>query len=89
MLLHKTFLMIIFCSLSEVAYSRVAEVIKKLAHIAPNHRWLLKEELEDAARRLTNPAMSELGYLGNAETITLSTSSMVGAAIYNALPALQ
>ncbi|KAL2630710.1 hypothetical protein R1flu_015396 [Riccia fluitans] len=74
--------------LSDTAYSRVAEVLKKLANAAPPHRKLFVTELADAARRLGSPAVSELTSLGDADTVVVSTTSMAGAAILRVLQAL-
>ncbi|KAL3688671.1 hypothetical protein R1sor_014980 [Riccia sorocarpa] len=74
--------------LSDTAYSRVAEVLKKLANAAPPHRKLFVTELADAARRLASPAISELTSLGHADTAVVSTTSMAGAAILRVLQAL-
>ncbi|BFI34167.1 E3 ubiquitin-protein ligase HUWE1 [Marchantia polymorpha subsp. ruderalis] len=74
--------------LSDTAYSRVAEVLKKLAIAAPPHRRLFVTELADAARRLGSPAINELTNLGDADTAVVSTTSMAGAAILRVLQAL-
>uniref|UniRef100_A0A7I4AEX4 HECT-type E3 ubiquitin transferase n=1 Tax=Physcomitrium patens TaxID=3218 RepID=A0A7I4AEX4_PHYPA len=74
--------------LSDTAYTRVAEVLKKLATAAPNHRRLFVAELAVAARHLSGPAVEELHRLGDAETVAVSTTSMAGAAILRVLQAL-
>ncbi|XP_024379829.1 E3 ubiquitin-protein ligase UPL1 isoform X3 [Physcomitrium patens] len=74
--------------LSDTAYTRVAEVLKKLATAAPTHRRLFVAELAVAARLLSGPAVDELHRLGNAETVAVSTTSMAGAAILRVLQAL-
>eukprot|EP00250_Pteridium_aquilinum_P016180 c22986_g1_i1 orf=330-11435(+) len=74
--------------LSDSAYTRGAEVLKKLATVAPAHRWLFKEELKNAARLLCGPSISELESLSNTEAKVLNTSSLAGAAILRVLQCL-
>ncbi|KAJ7557451.1 hypothetical protein O6H91_05G127400 [Diphasiastrum complanatum] len=74
--------------LSEMAYTRVAEVLKKLALAAPPHRDLFVVELADAARSLSGSAIQELQCLGDTETVVLTASSVAGAAILRVLQAL-
>ena len=71
-----------------MAYTRVAEVLKKLAIAAPPHRGLFVAELADAAQHLSGPAVEELHSLGDADTVAVSTTSMAGAAILRVLQAL-
>jgi E3 ubiquitin-protein ligase HUWE1 len=74
--------------LSDTAYQRVAEVLKKLATAAPTHRRLFVAELAVAARHLSGPAVDELDRLGDADTVAVSTTSMAGAALLRVLQAL-
>ncbi|MCO5577300.1 hypothetical protein L7F22_031127 [Adiantum nelumboides] len=74
--------------LSDLAYSRVTEVLNKIAELAPTHRRLFIMELADAAKNLSGAAVSELQALGEADSVQLSTASMVGAAILRVLLAL-
>ncbi|MCO5577516.1 hypothetical protein L7F22_031347 [Adiantum nelumboides] len=74
--------------LSDSAYSRVAEVLKKLATIAPAHGWLFKEELKNSGRLLCAPAIRELEILSCTEAKVLSTSSLAGGAILRVLQCL-
>lgn len=76
------------CRLSDTAYTRVAEVLKKLATAAPPHRRLFVAELAEAARYLSGPAVEELHRLGDADTVAVSTTSVAGAAILRVLQAL-
>lgn len=74
--------------LSDTAYNRVAEVLKKLSNVAQVHRWLFISELADAARGLSCSAIAELCCLGDTETMVLSTGSMAGAAVLRVLQCL-
>ncbi|CAM6105472.1 unnamed protein product [Calypogeia fissa] len=74
--------------LSDTAYSRVAEVLKKLAIAAPPHRRLFVAELATAARKLGEPAISELRIIGETAIVPVSPTSMAGAAILRVLQAL-
>ncbi|CAM6099087.1 unnamed protein product [Calypogeia fissa] len=74
--------------LSDTAYSRIAEVLKKLAVAAPPHRQLFISELAETARRLGGPALSELESLGDVDTPVISSTSMAGAAMLLVLQAL-
>ncbi|CAM6112761.1 unnamed protein product [Calypogeia fissa] len=74
--------------LSDTAYSRIAEVLKKLAVAAPPHRQLFISELAETARRLGGPALSELESLGDVDTLVISSTSMAGAAMLRVLQAL-
>ncbi|KAJ7561891.1 hypothetical protein O6H91_03G045900 [Diphasiastrum complanatum] len=74
--------------LSDMAYTRVAEVLKKLALAAPPHRQLFIIELANAARNLSGLAIQELHGLGDTEAVVLSASSVAGAAILRVLQAL-
>lgn len=71
-----------------MAYSRVAEVLKKLAIAASPHRRLFVSELADAARSLSGSAISELQSLGDADNVVVSPTAMAGAAILRVLQAL-
>ncbi|KAH7427928.1 hypothetical protein KP509_10G067500 [Ceratopteris richardii] len=73
---------------SESAYSHVAEVLKKIACIAPSHCWLLKEELENSVRHLCGPAVHELESLSGSATKVLSTNSVAGTAVLRVLQCL-
>lgn len=75
-------------SLSDNAYSLVAEVMKKLVAIAPTHGHLFITELADAVQKLTKSAMDELRMFGEAVKALLSTTSSDGAAILRVLQAL-
>jgi hypothetical protein len=74
--------------LSDTAYTRVAEVLKKLATAVPSHRCLFVGDLADAARILINPAIEELQCLGNGDAAALSSTSMAGAAMLRVLQVL-
>jgi hypothetical protein len=76
------------CRLSDTAYSRVAEVLKKLAIAAPPHRRLFVTELAAAARNLGEPAIRELRSIGDVDSAPVSPTSMAGAAILRVLQAL-
>lgn len=66
----------------------MAEVLKKLATAAPPHRRLFVAELAAAARKLGEPAISELQTIGDTDTVPASPTSMAGAAILRVLQAL-
>lgn len=74
--------------LSDTVYTKVAEVLKKLASIAPAHRRLFISELADSARSLSGAAVDELVTLSEMESLGVSTGSMAGAAILRVLQAL-
>lgn len=75
-------------SLSDNAYTLVAEVMNKLVVIAPTHCQLFITELADAVQKLTKSGMDELHTFGEAIKALLSTSSSDGAAILRVLQAL-
>ncbi|MBA0692176.1 hypothetical protein Goari_009759, partial [Gossypium aridum] len=75
-------------SLSDNAYSLVAEVMKKLVAIAPSHCHLFISELADAVQNLIRSAKVELKLFGEAVKSLLSTTSSDGAAILRVLQAL-
>ena len=64
-----------FLSLSDNAYTLVAEVMKKLVAIAPTHCHLFITELANAVQTLTKSAMVELQMFGEAVKALLSTAS--------------
>eukprot|EP01018_Ginkgo_biloba_P023206 Gb_26785 [translate_table: standard] len=74
--------------LSDKVYSLAAEILKKLASIAPLHRKLFISELAESARGLSAAAACELVTLGNTEMLGLSAGSMAGSAILRVLQAL-
>uniref|UniRef100_A0A5B6ZFI1 HECT-type E3 ubiquitin transferase n=1 Tax=Davidia involucrata TaxID=16924 RepID=A0A5B6ZFI1_DAVIN len=73
--------------LSDNAYTLVAEVLKKLVAIAPNHCNLFITELADSVQNLTKSAVNELHIFGEAEKTLLTTTSD-GAAILRVLQAV-
>lgn len=75
------------CRLSESAYSLVAEVLKKLVAIAPDHCHLFVTELANSVQKLSTSAMTELQMYENTEK-TLITSCSDGTAILRVLQAL-
>lgn len=75
-------------SLSDNAYTLVAEVMKKLVAIVPTHCHLFITELADAVQTLTKSAMVELRVFSEAVKALLSTTSSDGAAILRVLQAL-
>ena len=75
-------------SLSDNAYTLVAEVMKKLVAIAPSHCELFVTELAEAVQKLTSSAMNELRVFGEAMKSLLSTTSTDGASILRVLQAL-
>ncbi|KAH7291322.1 hypothetical protein KP509_29G011900 [Ceratopteris richardii] len=74
--------------LSDLAYTRVTEVLNKIAELVPTHRRLFIAELANAAKNLSDVAVGELQALGAAESVQLTTASTVGAAILRVLLAL-
>ncbi|KAF7830039.1 E3 ubiquitin-protein ligase UPL1-like [Senna tora] len=74
--------------LSDNAYALVAEVMKKLVAIAPNHCQLFVTELAEEVQKLTSSAMDELRVFSEAMKSLLSTSSSDGAAVLRVLQAL-
>ncbi|KAG2391709.1 E3 ubiquitin-protein [Vigna angularis] len=74
--------------LSDNAYTLVAEVMRKLVAIAPNHCELFVTELAEAVQKLTSSAMNELHVFGEAMKSLLSTTSTDGASILRVLQAL-
>lgn len=74
--------------LSDTVYTKVAEVLKNLANIAPTHRKLFISDLADSAGSLSGAAVDELVTLGEMESLGVSTGSMAGAAILRVLQAL-
>lgn len=74
--------------LSDNAYALVAEVLKKLVAIAPNHCRLFITELSDSVQELTKSAMEELHTFAGGEQALLATSSSDGSTILRVLQAL-
>ncbi|KAL9666925.1 hypothetical protein QQ045_001269 [Rhodiola kirilowii] len=74
--------------LSDSAYTLVAEVVKKLAVIAPTHSQLFVTQLAAAVQSLSKSAMDELRLYGESEEALLCTSSSDGAAVLRVLQAL-
>uniref|UniRef100_A0A7N0UIS5 HECT-type E3 ubiquitin transferase n=1 Tax=Kalanchoe fedtschenkoi TaxID=63787 RepID=A0A7N0UIS5_KALFE len=74
--------------LSDSAYALIAEVVKKLAAIAPTHSQLFVTQLADAVQSLSKSAMDELHLYGESEEALLCASSSDGAAILRVLQAL-
>ncbi|KAL8166110.1 hypothetical protein V2J09_007609 [Rumex salicifolius] len=74
--------------LSEPAYNAVAEIMKKLAAIAPIHSHLFITELASSVHKLTKSAMDELNVFGEAEKALLRSNSTNGASILRVLQAL-
>lgn len=75
-------------SLSDNAYTLVAEVLKKLVGIAPVHCHLFITELANSVESLLKSAMDELRIFGEVEKALLSSTSSDGAAILRVLQAL-
>lgn len=75
-------------SLSDNAYTLVAEVMNKLVGIAPIHCQLFVTELANAIQKLTKSGMDELHTFGETVKALLSASSSDGAAILRVLQAL-
>ncbi|XP_057852533.2 E3 ubiquitin-protein ligase UPL1 isoform X1 [Cryptomeria japonica] len=74
--------------LSDTVYTKVAEVLKKLASIALTHRKLFISELADSAHNLSGDAVGELVTLRDMELLGGNACSMAGAAILRVLQAL-
>lgn len=77
-----------FASLSDNAYSLVAEVLKKLVAIAPALCHLFITELAGSVQSLTRSALDELNKFREVEKALLSTTSTDGAVILRVLQAL-
>lgn len=75
-------------SLSDNAYTLVAEVLKKLVAIAPLHCHLFITELANSVQSLLKSAMDELRIFGEVEKALLGSTSSDGAAILRVLQAL-
>lgn len=75
-------------SLSDNAYTLVADVMNKLVVIAPTHCQLFITELADAIQKLTKSGMDELHRFGETVKALLSTSCSDGAAILRVLQTL-
>ncbi|XP_078171361.1 E3 ubiquitin-protein ligase UPL1-like [Carex rostrata] len=68
-------------------YTLAAEVIKKLASVAPCHRKFFSSELATVARSLSSSAVSELSVLRSDQNLGLH-SSLAGSAILRVLQSL-
>eukprot|EP00252_Welwitschia_mirabilis_P007759 TRINITY_DN1943_c0_g1_i1.p1 TRINITY_DN1943_c0_g1~~TRINITY_DN1943_c0_g1_i1.p1 ORF type:complete len:3671 (+),score=717.88 TRINITY_DN1943_c0_g1_i1:355-11367(+) len=74
--------------LSDSIYSKVTEVLKKMATYAPAHRKLFVSELAESACSLSGPAVEELLTLGEMASVGVNSGTMAGAAILRVLQAL-
>ncbi|XP_042519571.1 E3 ubiquitin-protein ligase UPL1-like isoform X2 [Macadamia integrifolia] len=74
--------------LSDKVYLLAAEVLKKLAFVAPPHRKFFTSELAGLAHGLSSSAVAELVTLRSTQMLGLSAGSMAGAAILRVLQAL-
>ncbi|KAJ4975986.1 hypothetical protein NE237_001092 [Protea cynaroides] len=74
--------------LSDKVYLLAAEVLKKLAFVAAQHRKFFTSELAGLAHGLSSSAVGELVTLKRTQMLGLSAGSMAGAAILRVLQAL-
>ncbi|GKC03772.1 E3 ubiquitin protein ligase UPL2-like protein [Tanacetum coccineum] len=75
-------------SLSDNAYALVADIMKKLVAIAPNHCHLFITELAGSMKKLTTLGIDELRVFGEIEKAMVNTSGSDGAAILRVIQAL-
>ncbi|KAI3689153.1 hypothetical protein L2E82_47103 [Cichorium intybus] len=75
-------------SLSDNAYTLVADILKKLVAITPHHSHLFITELAGSMKNLTPLAINELHSFSEIEKALISTSNSDGTAILRVIQAL-
>ncbi|XP_038983602.1 E3 ubiquitin-protein ligase UPL1-like isoform X2 [Phoenix dactylifera] len=86
--LHNLCIILSHEGLSDKVYSLAAEIVKRMASVAPPHRKFFATQLAGLAHNLSSAAVSELESLRNTQMLGLSAGSMAGAAILRVLQAL-